>query len=159
MEMQNIKTALESTLDQLGLSDKIEECRALALWDDVASVVASRTQAVGMSRGNMIVNVTDSVVLHALSIYKKKYIEKINLLAGKDVIKDIIFRVGKIEKMQVSNSREDYVKKLHEVSVDQKDVERIEEIVSTVEDDEMRILLRDLFINQRKLTKMRGGTD
>jgi hypothetical protein len=159
MEMQNIKTALESTLDQLGLSDKIEECRALALWDDVAAAVASRTQAVGMSRGNMIVNVTDSVVLHALSIYKKKYVEKINLLAGKNVIKDIIFRVGKIEKMQVSNSREDYVKKLHEVTVDQKDVERIEEIVSTIEDDEMRILLRDLFINQRKLTKMRGGTD
>ena len=157
--MQNIKTVLESTLDQLGLSDKIEECRALALWHDVASVVASRTQAVGMSRGNLIVNVTDSVVLHSLSIYKKKYVEKINLLAGKDVIKDIIFRVGKIEKMQLPNSREDYVKKLHEVSVDQKDVERIEEIVSTVEDDEMRILLRDLFINQRKLTKMRGGTD
>ena len=157
--MQNIKTVLESTLDQLGLSDKIEECRALTLWDDVAAVVAIRTQAVGMSRGNMIVNVTDSVVLHALSIYKKKYVEKINLLAGKNVIKDIIFRVGKVEKIQVSNSREDYVKKLHEVSVDQKDVERIEEIVSTVEDDEMRVLLRDLFINQKKLTKMRGGMD
>lgn len=128
------------------------------MWDDVAAVMASRTQAISISRGNMIVNATDSVILHTLSLYKKKYIEKINLLAGKNVIKDIIFRVGKVEKRElVLDSRKDYVDKFQEVPLDKKDVERIDEIVSTVKDDEMRDLLRGLFINQSKLTKMRGG--
>ena len=156
--MRNIKTALESTLDQLGLSDGIEECKALSLWDDVASAVSSRAQAVGMSRGKMVVNVTDSVVLHTLSMYKRKYIDKINLLAGKDVIKDIVFRVGKIEKRDKEvDPREDYVRKLHSVTLNQTDVDHIDDVVASIEDDEMRTLLRDLFINQKKLTKMRGG--
>ena len=157
--MRNIKTALESTLDQLGLSDGIEECKALSLWDDVASAVSSRAQAVGMSRGKMVVNVTDSVVLHTLSMYKRKYIDKINLLAGKDVLKDIVFRVGKVEKREKEvDAREDYVKQLHSVPLNQTDVDRIDDVVASIEDDEMRGLLRDLFINQKKLTKMRGGT-
>ena len=156
--MQNIKTALESTLDQLGLSNGIEECKSLAFWDDVASSVSSRTQAVGMARGKMFVNVTDSVVLHTLSMYKRKYIEKINLLAGKDVIKDIVFRVGKVDKREKEvNERDDYIRKLNDVQLNQSDVDQIDEIVSSLEDDEMRTLLRDLFINQKKLTKMRGG--
>jgi len=156
--MQNIKTAIESTLDQLGLSNGVNECKVLAFWDDVASSVASRTQAVGFARGRMFVNVTDSVVLHTLSMYKKKYIEKINLMAGKDVIKDIIFRVGKVDrKEKETNERDDYVKKFNNIQLNQNDVEKIDEVVSTLEDDEIRLLLRDLFINQKKLTKMRGG--
>jgi len=131
----------------------------LSLWDDVASAVSSRAQAVGMSRGKMVVNVTDSVVLHTLSMYKRKYIDKINLLAGKDVLKDIVFRVGKVEKREKEvDAREDYVKQLHSVPLNQTDVDRIDDVVASIEDDEMRGLLRDLFINQKKLTKMRGGT-
>ncbi len=156
--MQNIKTALESTLDQLGLSNGVDECKSLAFWDDVASSIASRTQAVGIAHGKMFVNVTDSVVLHTLSMYKRKYIEKINLLSGKDVIKDIVFRVGKVDKREKEvNERENYAKEFDNVQLNQNDVERIDEIVSKLEDDEMRLLLRDLFINQKKLTKMRGG--
>lgn len=131
----------------------------MSLWDDVASAVSSRAQAVGMSRGKMVVNVTDSVVLHTLSMYKRKYIDKINLLAGKDVLKDIVFRVGKVEKREKEvDAREDYVKQLHSVPLNQTDVDRIDDVVASIEDDEMRGLLRDLFINQKKLTKMRGGT-
>jgi len=112
-----------------------------------------------MSRGKMVVNVTDSVVLHTLSMYKRKYIDKINLLAGKDVLKDIVFRVGKVEKREKEvDAREDYVKQLHSVPLNQTDVDRIDDVVASIEDDEMRGLLRDLFINQKKLTKMRGGT-
>ncbi len=70
--MQYIKTILENTLDQLGLNEKIDECRALMLWNDVSSYMASRTQPISISNGRLIVNVTDSVVLHTLSLYKRK---------------------------------------------------------------------------------------
>jgi len=157
--MQNIKTALEDTLNQLGINNRIEEYKVLSLWDDVASVLSNQTQAISISDGgSMTVNVANSIILHNLSMYKRKYMEKINLLAGKSVIKDIVFRIGKIDKRDKEpNSRENYVKKLHETQLDRKDIENIDNIVSSVEDDEMRDILKNLFINQSKLTKMRGG--
>ncbi len=155
MEM-HIKTILEDTLDQLGLSEKIDECKALTLWNDVASTLASRTQPVSISNSRLIVNVTDSVVLHTLSLYKRKYVEKINLLAGRDVIKDIIFRVGKVEKKDTEpKDRDNYMEELKGTQLDQGELEKIDEIVSTIEDDDIRDSLRNLFINQCKLTKMR----
>jgi hypothetical protein len=155
MEM-HIKTILEDTLHQLGLSEKIEECKALTLWNDVASTLASRTQPVSISNSRLIVNVTDSVVLHTLSLYKRKYVEKINLLAGRDVIKDIIFRVGKVEKKDIEfKDRDNYMEELKGTQLDQDELEKIDEIVSTIEDDDIKDSLRHLFINQSKLTKMR----
>jgi hypothetical protein len=158
--MQYIKTILEKTLNQLGYIEKIEECKALTLWNDVASNLASRTQPMAISRGRMIVNVTDSVILHTLSMYKRKYIEKINLLAGKNVIKDIVFRVGTIENRnnQKSDEKEDenYITKLQSIQLDQEEIDNIDEIVSAVKDEELRNSLRNLFVKQSKLSKMRG---
>ncbi|MDQ1317410.1 MAG: hypothetical protein QG588_1062, partial [Candidatus Poribacteria bacterium] len=144
------------TLDQLGLSEKIDECKALTLWNDVASTLASRTQPVSISNSRLIVNVTDSVVLHTLSLYKRKYVEKINLLAGRDVIKDIIFRVSKVEKKDIElKDRDNYMEEFKGTQLDQGELEKIDEIVSTIEDDDIKNSLRNLFINQSKLTKMR----
>lgn len=158
--MQYIKTMLEKTLNQLGMSERIEECKALILWNDVASNIASKTQPIAVSHGRLIVNVSDSVVLHTLSMYKKRYIEKINLLAGKNVIKDIIFRVATIEnnKIQKANEKEeeDYINKLQSIQLDQEEIDIIDGIVSAIKDDEIRESLKDLFIKQSKLTKMRG---
>ena len=152
----HIKTILEDTLDQLGLSEKIDECKALTLWNDVASTLASRTQPISISNSRLIVNVTDSVVLHALSLYKRKYVEKINLLAGRDVIKDIIFRVGKVEKKDIElKDRDNYMEELKGTQLDQSELEKIDEIISTIKDDDIKNSLRSLFINQSKLTKMR----
>lgn len=159
--MQYIKTILEKTLNQLGYSERIEECKALTLWNDVASNMASRTQPMAISRGRMIVNVTDSVILHTLTMYKRKYIEKINLLAGKSVIKDIVFRVGTIENRNIrksSDEKEDesYIDKLQGMQLDQEEIDNIDEVVSAVKDEELRNSLRDLFVKQSKLSKMRG---
>ncbi|MDQ1327338.1 MAG: hypothetical protein QG641_618 [Candidatus Poribacteria bacterium] len=152
----HIKTILEDTLDQLGLSEKIDECKALTLWNDVASTLASRTQPVSISNSRLIVNVTDSVVLHTLSLYKRKYVEKINLLAGRNVIKDIIFRVSKVEKKDIElKDRDNYMEEFKGTQLDQGELEKIDEIVSTIEDDDIKNSLRNLFINQSKLTKMR----
>jgi hypothetical protein len=89
-----------------------------------------------------------------------KYIEKINLLAGKNVIKDIVFRVGTIENRnnQKSDKKEDenYITKLQSIQLDREEIDNIDEIVSAVKDEELRNSLRDLFLKQSKLSKMRG---
>jgi len=157
MEPQSIKGILENVLRRAGMDEKIEECRVLLLWDDVASNLAARTEPVGITRGRMAINVTDSVVLHQLTFYKRKYIDKINLMLGKHVIRDIVFRVGKVEKRKrVTESRDDYIRRLHSLQLRQDELARIEEIVAQIEDEEIRDSLRELFISQSKLTKYRS---
>ena len=160
MEPQNIKGILENLMRRLGMDEKLEECQALLLWDDVASNLASRTEAVGISSGRMSVNVTDSVILHQLTFYKRKYIDKINLMLGKRIVKDIVFRVGKIEKEKPAREdREDYIKQLHSIQLDENELERIDEIVAQIEDEEIRGSLKELFTNQAKLSKYRQTQD
>jgi hypothetical protein len=157
MEPQSVKKILQNIISRTGMGKKFEECKALLVWDDVASILAARTEPVGITRGRLAVNVTDSVVLHLLTFYKEQYIDKINLMLGKRAVKDIVFRVGKVEKGRGDGeSRDDYIKRLHGVQLDRDELARIDEIVAQVEDEEIRNSLRELFISQSKLTKIRG---
>ena len=106
----------------------------------------------------MAVNVTDSVILHQLTFYKKKYIDKINLILGKRAVKNIVFRVGKVEnRKQVGENRDDYIRRLHSVQLSQDELRQINEVVAEVEDMEIQDSLRELFISQSKLDKIRSG--
>jgi hypothetical protein len=158
MEPTSIKGILQNVLSRTGLDKKMEDCRALLLWDDIASNLAAHTEPVGINRGRMTVNVTDSVILHQLTFYKEKYIDKINLMLGKRVVRDIVFRIGKVEKIKkVKETRDEYIEKLHSVKLDKNEIARIDEIVAQVDDEEIQNSLREIFISQSKLTKMRKG--
>ena len=157
MQPINIRNVLQEVLTRTGMDERIEECRALLLWNDIASNLAARTEPVGVRRGRMAVNVTDSVVLHQLAFYKKKYIDKINLAMGRRIIKDIVFRVGAVGKAEEKGeSREDYIRKLHNVEIDQDKLTRIDEIVAQIEDEDIKDSLRELFISQSKLSRVRS---
>jgi hypothetical protein len=85
---------------------------------------------------------------------------------GKHTVKDIVFRVGKVEKGRMNEktangqgdsekSRDDYIRRLHGVQLDQYEVTRIDEMVAQIEDEDIRDSLRELFISQSKLNKFR----
>lgn len=160
MEPQSIRQILQNVMDQSGINEKLEDYKALQLWYDVASNLASRTEPVGISQGKLLVNVTDSVVLHQLTFYKRKYVDKINSLLGMNVIKDVVFRVGKVSKkrdiVEKREDYEDYMEMFKSIQLDQELLARINKIVSQIEDKELRDSLRDLFINQSKLDKVRN---
>jgi len=156
--MQSIKDVIQDIMSESGFERKMEECRILPLWYDVASSMSGKTEPVEIFNGRMLVNVADSVLMHVLMLYKRKYIDKINLISGKPVLKDIVFRIGKVEsKKQASESRDDYARRLHSIQLTNDEQRRIDEIVSEIDDEDIRGGLRDLFMNQNKLTKMRGG--
>ena len=155
--MQSIKGILENVIRQDGIEKKLEECKALFLWNDVAPSLAARTQPVGISRGRMLINVTDSVILHQLTFYKKEYIDKINSMLGKRTIRDIVFRVGNVEKSeQATESRDEYIERLRSVELDQDEMTRIDEVIGQIEDEEIRNSLKELFISQSRLSRIRS---
>ena len=156
--MQSIKGILQHVISQEGMDTKLEEYEALLVWDDVAPNLAARTQPVGISRGRMSINVTDSVILDHLSYYKEEFINKINLMLGKRVVRDITFHVGKVERSEhATESRDEYIKRLRSVELDQDEMTRIDEITDQIEDEEVRNSLKKLFISQSQLSKVRSG--
>jgi hypothetical protein len=157
--MESIKGALQGAIKLTGIDERrMEECKALFLWDKVAPSLVTKTQPVGITRGRMSVNVTDSVVLHQLSFYKKEYIDRINQMMGRRVVRDITFRVGKVEgRGQVAESRDEYIERLHNVELDQSEMAQIDEITAQIEDDELRNSLRELFVSQSQLDKIRDN--
>ena len=158
MKPKSIKSILQDVLSREELSKKMEESRALLLWNDVASNLAARTEPTGIRQGKMVVRVTDSVILHQLTFLKSKFIHKINLMMGRRVIKDIIFRVGQIEKKkeEETENRDEYIRRLQMMELNQDELEQIDRTVAEVEDGEIRDSLRQLFISQSKLFKIRG---
>ena len=155
MKPLSIDKVLQNALQQVGIKEKIEEYRAVVHWYKVASNLALRTEPAGIGHGRLFVNVTDSVTLHQLTFYKKQYIDKINLMMGKNIVKDIVFRIGNINKKeQDSESKEEYSRRLNCVQLDQDELTKIDEIVSQIEDEELQDLLRNLFIKQTKFYKM-----
>ena len=157
--MQSIKGVLQGAINRTGINErKLEECKALLLWDEVTPSLITRTQPVSISRGRMFINVTDSVILHQLTFYKKEYMDKINLIAGKRFVRDIVFRVGKVERRdRTAESRGEYIKRLHSVELKQDEMTQIDEITAQIEDEELRNSLKELFVSQSQLSKIRDG--
>lgn len=134
------------------------ECEALLLWDRVASSMVTRTQPVAITRGIMFINVTDSVALHQLTFYKKEFVDKINLMFGKRVVRDITFRVGRVEKREQDvESRDEYMERLRNIELNQDEITRIDDITGQIEDEEIRNSLKELFVSQSQLSKIRSG--
>jgi hypothetical protein len=117
----------------------------------IGSVLAAKLDATSSHK---------SRILHSSTFYKKKYIDKINQKLGRQAIKDIIFRMGKVEKKNHNDEdRDDYMEKLRSIKLEDDEISRIDEIVEKVEDEDMRNSLREIFISQSKLSKFRNNRD
>lgn len=86
---------LSRVLKRLQLDRKIDEGRALKLWPSAAGKeLAAATRAASVSRGRMTVECQSPAWANECRMLKLSLIQKLNDLLGREVIKDIIFKVG-----------------------------------------------------------------
>lgn len=80
---------------KMGIASRLESEKAVVLWGEaVGKNIARRAKAVSVRNRILFVIVQNSAWLQELSLLKEGIIEKINSLVGKDVVKDIVFRIG-----------------------------------------------------------------
>jgi predicted nucleic acid-binding Zn ribbon protein len=89
----------DSILDRLttkmGIAPRLEKEKAVVLWEEaVGQNIARRAKAVSIKGGTLFVKVVNSAWLQELSLLKEGIIEKVNSVVGKNVVKDIMFRIG-----------------------------------------------------------------
>ena len=73
--------------------------RVWSLWDAaMGEAIAKNTRPEAFKGKLLLVNVNSSAWMHQLQFLKKDMIEKINSALGKDLIQDMKFKIGPVQK-------------------------------------------------------------
>lgn len=90
-----VSAILDRVLKNLEIDRKIDEGKALELWAGAAGEgLARATRAVSVVRGRMTVECRSPAWANECRMLKPKLIHKINQQLGREVIGDLVFRVG-----------------------------------------------------------------
>lgn len=82
---------LEALIADLGLSQKLTECRAKIVWEEaVGATLAGQARPLRVRNGRLEVAVASAVWRNQLSFMQRDIVERINRLVGENVITELI---------------------------------------------------------------------
>jgi predicted nucleic acid-binding Zn ribbon protein len=77
----------------LGIQKKLQEYDAVVYWENVVGErIAQNTTAIRIQQGVLFVHVKTSTWRNELTLRKKEIIDRLNIIIGLDVVKDIKFQ-------------------------------------------------------------------
>jgi predicted nucleic acid-binding Zn ribbon protein len=92
-ETLKIKHIINALLKEQGLEGKMSENRLLNSWEDLlGKSVAKATRELYIKDQVLFVQLRSSIVRNELLMIKTDLIKRLNEVAGRDVIKDIVLR-------------------------------------------------------------------
>jgi Zn-ribbon-containing, possibly RNA-binding protein and truncated derivatives len=88
-----IGSALDELVKGLGIQKKLQEYDAVVYWESVVGErIAQMTTATRILQGVLFVHVKTSTWRNELTLRKKEIIDKLNIVIGTNVVKDIKFQ-------------------------------------------------------------------
>ena len=88
-----IGSALDELVKGLGIQKKLQEYDAVVCWESVVGErIAQMTTATRILQGVLFVHVKTSTWRNELTLRKKEIIDKLNIVIGINVVKDIKFQ-------------------------------------------------------------------
>lgn len=152
--LQSIGEILYTALKRRGMAAKLEENAVLKFWPQaVGRQISSQTQPDSLRNGMLFIKTTSSVWVQQLHFMKEEIREKLNELAGKDVIKDIRFSIGYECRKNNSLSKDNYPTAIKSCLTD-RDKKMIANCTASIADRELAIIVRRVMqkeINRRRL--------
>ncbi|MBC8277860.1 MAG: DUF721 domain-containing protein [FCB group bacterium] len=92
MKSISIGDAIKEFLQSQGFTEKIEQADVIRMWPEiVGDKIASKTEAKRISKGMLMVKVSDSAWRNELVYMRENLRKKINSRIGKDLVKEIKF--------------------------------------------------------------------
>lgn len=83
---------LESVLANLGVGDRLDSCRALLAWEEVAGAsLCAHARPLRLHRGRLELAVSSGVWRTQLSFSKRQLVERLNQHLGKVLVRDLVF--------------------------------------------------------------------
>ena len=155
--VEKIDSILERLIQERGLDPKLLEQKALMAWKEVVGeVIARDTHPVSLVNGLLTVYVSNTVWSTELSLQKLQVISKINAAVGQQVVKDYRLQVKPVKPLnqkEIQRPQRPGRLKLERDAPAPEVVERVEQTVADVEDEELKVCLKRLFITQSQYTE------
>lgn len=96
--IERVGDVLNHSLKRLDLTPRLDEYGVWTIWNDVVGkAIANNAQPEKIRNGTLFVKVTSPVWLQQLQFMKEMIVEKLNQRLKRDVVKAIIFMVGRID--------------------------------------------------------------
>lgn len=135
------------------LESRLKEQTCIMVWDEVVGEqVAKAAQPELIRDGRMFVITKSPVWANELSLYKKDMIARLNQKVGENVLKDIVFKAGRVSrKKHSSKQNQQTTPDLEGFKLSDEELSRIESTVSAA--GEVSESMRNLMITACKIEK------
>ena len=139
----NVSAAVKGALHRLNLNTKMRGYAVWGVWEQaVGETVAQQAQPAFVRGGVLFVRCSSSAWMQQLQFMKGTICKELNRLLGKEVIKDIRFQIGMIDRPgHGASSPAD-----QEVELDDAERERIDEALRPLQDAETKEIVRRIMV-------------
>ncbi|MBE9504532.1 MAG: DUF721 domain-containing protein [Proteobacteria bacterium] len=155
---QNISGILNSLLVSRKIKKRIDDCKAMDLWDSVVGEkIASRTEPFALRDGVLKVYVSDHGWLQELQFLKEEIKDKLNEALGKDSIENLYFKLGTVKEKEKEAVEPSLSEQLKKVTLTKKEKEEISALVDKVENKEIKEAIKKVLTKEAKRKKITSG--
>jgi predicted nucleic acid-binding Zn ribbon protein len=146
---QPIRSILEKALKGLEIDLPTKTYSIWGAWEEiVGDAVAAQTQPRAIRNRILFIDVSHSTWIQQLQFLKPTLLEKINAFLGETQIKDIRFKLGKVSATHPAQSKS---RGWQEQELDKPTLKQIQDLANRIDDEETRVLLRDILTMGAKL--------
>lgn len=147
---------VDKLLKGLGLDERLQQYRALIIWEDVVGPqIAARTRPVRIREGILEINVDQPTWMQQLQLMKPKILAQLNAEMGKATIKDLYLKRGKVN-VRV-DKQEEPPPAWRLVQLDDSEKKQVEELLTAIEDPELHDEMERFLLKQMRLLKAEKG--
>jgi hypothetical protein len=144
---------LSDLLKQRGIAERMEDYRAWQVWDQVVGPqIAARARPLRLRDGVLEIRVDQPVWMQQLQLMKPQILSRLAQRLGRETIRDIYLRRGRIEPGPPPPAPAPPLPMLNE-----EEKAAVDAAVGQVTDPELRQNLLALFTRQARLDKSRRG--
>ncbi len=148
---------LEHFLKSSGLKRRIAEQKLLDSWEKAVGVaIAERTQPIGVKNRVLQVRVSSSVWMQQLQFLKELILQKLHEQTGNQFLQDVRFFLGEMESFVGGEKKKEEGGGRPHSGLTAEEMERIEKVLSGIDDLEMREILSRVYSKGMEAGKNRG---
>lgn len=148
--LKSTRSLIEGILGNLGISNKIEQHRIWAIWEEAVGEQVAQHAIPSKIRNDVLeIKVAHPVWMQQLQLLKPRLLKQINEHLGDTPIKDLYLRRGQIVKEPIAIVEPAIP--LPELNTDE--IESVHKLTAHIKDDEVRTALDELMQKQRRLDK------
>jgi hypothetical protein len=151
---QSIHSILEKTLKTLEIDVPLKTYSIVGAWNEIVGAsVAEHSQPRSIRNQILFIDVAHPTWMQQLQFLKPTLLDQVNAFLGGPLIQDIRFKLGKVSPPDPAPPK---TLLMEDELLDQGTLDRIENHLKEIDDEEVKLRLRTILINSTKLERSRS---